>query len=50
MSGPVGCLVWLFILLVLLIVVALMFGGFQKGTKVSAQPRLNAPQVALTVL
>jgi hypothetical protein len=48
MSRPVGCLVWLIILLVLLIVAALMFGGFQKGTKVSAQPRLNGHQVALT--
>ena len=50
MSRPVGCLIWLIILLVLLIVAALMFGGFQKGTKVSAQQGLNAQQVALTVL
>jgi hypothetical protein len=42
MSRPVGCLVWLIILLVLLIVAALMFGGFQKGTKVSAQPAPTA--------
>lgn len=50
MSRPVGCLVWLIVLLVLLIMAALMFGGFQKGTKVSAQPWLpNAQQVALTV-
>jgi hypothetical protein len=51
MSRPVGCLVWLMILLVLLIVAALMFGGFQKGTKVSAQPAPSAqhrcPCVAL---
>jgi hypothetical protein len=50
MSRPVGCLVWLIIVLVLLIIAALMFGGFQKGTKASAQPGLNAQQVAVTVL
>jgi hypothetical protein len=34
MSRPVGCLVWLIALLVLLIVLSLLFGGFQRGTKV----------------
>jgi hypothetical protein len=52
MSRPVGCLLWLIILLVLLIVIALMFGGFQKGTKVSARPALTTqhwcPCVAAT--
>jgi len=50
MSGPVGCLVWLIIVLVLLIIAALMFGGFQKGTKATAQPGLNAQHVAVTLL
>jgi len=50
MSRPVGCLVWLIVLIVLLIIAALWFGGFQKGTKVSGQPMANAQQVALTVL
>jgi len=31
----VGCLIWLIALIVLLIVAALLFGGFTKGTKVS---------------
>ena len=49
-SGPVGCLVWLIILLVLLIIAALMFGGFQKGTKATAQPGLNGQHVAVRLL
>jgi hypothetical protein len=28
-----GCLLWIVILIVVLIVLSLMFGGFQKGTK-----------------
>jgi hypothetical protein len=47
MSRAVGCLLWLIILLVLLIVAALMFGGFQKGTKVSAQPGPNPQHICL---
>jgi hypothetical protein len=42
MSRPVGCLVWLVVLILVLIVAALMFGGFQKGTKVSGEPMLSA--------
>jgi hypothetical protein len=34
-SRPVGCLLWLIALVVLLIVLASLFGGFQKGTKVT---------------
>jgi hypothetical protein len=34
MSRPVGCLVWIVALIVILVVLSLMFGGFQKGTKV----------------
>jgi hypothetical protein len=42
-SGPsrqrgrlTGCLLWVIGLIVILIVLALLFGGFQKGTKVGA--------------
>jgi ABC-type transporter Mla maintaining outer membrane lipid asymmetry permease subunit MlaE len=36
----VGCLIWLIALVVILIVLSLLFGGFTKGTKVSgAAPR-----------
>jgi ABC-type lipoprotein release transport system permease subunit len=32
-SRVTGCLLWLLLVIVLLIVLSLMFGGFQKGTK-----------------
>jgi hypothetical protein len=38
MSRPVGCLLWLVVLLVILIVAAVLFGGFQTGTKVNGSP------------
>jgi hypothetical protein len=47
MSRPVGCVVWLIVLIVLLIIAALMFGGFEKGTKYTGQPLLNVVQVAV---
>ena len=50
MSRPVGCLIWLIVLVVLLIIAALMFGGFQKGTKYSSQAGLNAQHVAVRLL
>jgi heme A synthase len=31
----IGCLIWLIALIVILIVLSLLFGGFRKGTKVS---------------
>jgi hypothetical protein len=34
----IGCLIWLIALIVILIVLSLLFGGFQKGTKVTAGP------------
>ncbi len=34
-SRAVGCLLWLAALIVILIVLALLFGGFQKGTRYS---------------
>jgi hypothetical protein len=32
--GPLGCVVWILALLVLLLVLSLIFGGFQRGTRV----------------
>ncbi|HEY2076189.1 MAG TPA: hypothetical protein VGH53_07620 [Streptosporangiaceae bacterium] len=43
MSRPVGCLLWLVVLLVILIAVAVLFGGFQKGTKATGSPQPSAP-------
>jgi hypothetical protein len=34
-SRAAGCLLWLVLLIVVLVAIALMFGGFQKGTKYS---------------
>jgi hypothetical protein len=43
LSRPVGCLLWLVALLVILIVAAVLFGGFQKGTKATGSPEPSAP-------
>jgi hypothetical protein len=32
-SRVTGCLLWIVLLIVILIVLSLMFGGFRKGTK-----------------
>jgi hypothetical protein len=51
MSRPVGCLVWLIVVILALIIAAVMFGGFQKGTKYSSQTGLNSEHmVVMTVL
>jgi len=42
-SGPVGCLLWLVLLLVILVVAAVLFGGFQTGTKASGSSQSPAP-------
>jgi ABC-type transporter Mla maintaining outer membrane lipid asymmetry permease subunit MlaE len=39
----VGCLIWLIALVVILIVLSLLFGGFTKGTKVSGVAPLVPP-------
>jgi hypothetical protein len=45
LSRPVGCLLWLIALLVVLLVLSLLFGGFQQGTKVGA-PQLGERRTA----
>jgi hypothetical protein len=42
----VGCLIWFIALVVILIVLSLLFGGFTKGTKVSGAAPLVAAQHA----
>ncbi|HUB39795.1 MAG TPA: hypothetical protein VMA72_13160 [Streptosporangiaceae bacterium] len=42
-SRPVGCLLWLVVLLVILILAAVLFGGFQKGTKATGSPQSPVP-------
>ncbi len=41
-SRLTGCLLWVIGLIVILIILALLFGGFQKGTKVGAGARAAA--------
>lgn len=31
--GPLGCLLWLLALVILVLILSVLFGGFQKGTK-----------------
>jgi hypothetical protein len=38
-----GCLLWIAIVLAILVVLAVLFGGFQKGTKV------GAPSIAIAL-
>ena len=37
-SRLAGCLVWILALIVLLIILSLLFGGFRKGTKAGVGP------------
>jgi hypothetical protein len=36
--GLGGCLLWILVLVAILIVLSLLFGGFQKGTKAGLGP------------
>jgi hypothetical protein len=43
-----GCLLWILALLVILLVLSILFGGFQKGTKVGGDG-LVRPQASTSV-
>jgi hypothetical protein len=45
----VGCLLWVALLIVLLIVLSLLFGGFQKGTKANGLSPVRAPVAVASV-
>jgi hypothetical protein len=36
-----GCLMWILLLILLLIVLSVLFGGFQKGTKVNGMNQVG---------
>jgi hypothetical protein len=38
-----GCLLWILIAIGILVILSLMFGTFQKGTRVSGTPTLIRP-------
>jgi Na+/proline symporter len=42
-SRPFGCLWPLFWLILIIVVLGLLFGGYRKGTKVGAPQSLSAP-------
>ena len=48
MGRLTGCLVWILALLVILLVLSILFGGFQRGTKVSGD-RPARPQAMSSV-
>jgi hypothetical protein len=49
-SRPVGCLLWLIALILLLVLLSVLFGGFQKGTKVSGSGPVVASAVSRTAV
>jgi hypothetical protein len=38
MNRPAGCLLWLAIFVVILVVLSVLFGGFQRGTQTNGAP------------
>jgi hypothetical protein len=44
--GPAGCLLWAVILVLILLLLSVLFGGFQRGTK--TDPAGRPPAVSLT--
>jgi hypothetical protein len=48
-SRAVGCLLWIVLLIVILVVLALAFGGFQKGTKYNSGLGAGPPHPALRI-
>jgi hypothetical protein len=47
-SRSAGCLMWLLGLIVVLIILAVLFGGFQKGSKVGGLGQLARSPAAAT--
>jgi hypothetical protein len=45
-SRTMGCALWLLTLLAVLLVLALLFGGFQRGTKTGGLPAAPVPATA----
>jgi len=50
LGWPIGCLLWLVLLVVVLIVLSVLFGGFRLGTRAAgpgAQPQVIAATLAV---
>lgn len=44
--GPAGCLLWVVILVLILLLLSVLFGGFQRGTKTGLAQRPPAVATA----
>ena len=45
LSRPVGCLVWIIGLILLLLLLSALFGGFQKGSRVSGNALIRPSSI-----
>jgi hypothetical protein len=48
LSWPLGCLLWLVLLVIVLIVLSVLFGGFRLGTRAGA-PGHRPPVIGVAV-
>jgi hypothetical protein len=46
MRGPAGCLLWIVVLVLVLLLLSVLFGGFQRGTKATQTTRPPAVSLA----
>jgi hypothetical protein len=44
--GPIGCLWWALVILVVLLILSALFGGFRKGSRYNGLERPGRPVVA----
>jgi hypothetical protein len=48
-NRAVGCLLWIVALLVVLLLLSILFGGFQKGAKVGSAQRVHPAEQELAL-
>jgi hypothetical protein len=47
-SRPVGCMIWVIAIIIVLLVLSILFGGFHQGTKASGPVHGTSVSLALT--
>jgi hypothetical protein len=47
-SRPVGCMIWAVAIIIVLLVLSILFGGFHQGTKASGPAPGTSVSLALT--
>jgi hypothetical protein len=45
---PVGCMIWVIAIIIVLLVLSILFGGFHQGTKASGPAHATSVSLALT--